>query len=750
MMDTDQILSGLKKDIRSLLISAKHGLSPEQLRRDYQNMLGHPMPLKILGFRSVLDMVKEMPDAVRLDYTLNGTVLLKAIGDENTRGIEELVSKQRDHKIKLKSGRVGFSPHSSYHQRSFAPVRRGTAPPAVPAQLRSQLRQLLTHGPVGLSELEARYAASFGRALQVTHYGFYSITELLGAASDFITVRQSRTGSLLFLKTENTPVKQMFPSTGASPKQSAGISGVLPSLEKSVISNIKPEEKQSSAETVAVRPKEPKRVGSVTVRVNKEKSFVMAIAKLEKELRQRILESGDAGTVSQELKDKLRKVVAEHSQGMAIHHLPTEYKKMYGEELPLAQCGFLSVTEMVGALSDTFYLQPSTEDGAKHLLIMDHKSNHQSDSSQTDQCPSAELLNLSSDGHYFSYTQSAWEPQNYGGESDRSSEPESEIRITNKTIQQVHSKMVDLFPRTLATHGSVVPLDAVRCQRLKPPTRRSSRELVPVLVEKMVSPSHFYIRFDENQMARTLENMMIEMRSCYSCPEVAERYRLPDEYIRPGQVCCVAPRDMWFYRVVIYRVISSTEVEVYYADFGDLTTVNRSSLRFLKSCYAELPAQAAPSVLVGVKPIKGVWTEEAVSSFQRMCYDRTLVAAVHSYQENFLLIFLCDTHTEEDVYIHTALQAEGHAVACSPASTPVLQQFNPVTLYLKEGQLEEVKLFTARNSSIGVTNEQSIKLQPDTSTIHSQSVFCRSGSLIAFEEGFERWHRGTTANPRSS
>lgn len=76
-MDPEQLLSSVKKDVRSLLISSKHGLSPEQLRKDYQNMLGHPIPLKVLGFHSVLDMVKEMPDVVHLDYALNGVVVLK-------------------------------------------------------------------------------------------------------------------------------------------------------------------------------------------------------------------------------------------------------------------------------------------------------------------------------------------------------------------------------------------------------------------------------------------------------------------------------------------------------------------------------------------------------------------------------------------------------------------------------------------------------------------------------------------------
>lgn len=59
---------------------------------------------------------------------------------------------------------------------------------------------------------------------------------------------------------------------------------------------------------------------------------------------------------------------------------------------------------------------------------------------------------------------------------------------------------------------------------------------------------------------------------------------------------------------------------------------------------------------------QSIWTQSAISAFQRICCERTLVAAIHSYQEDFLLLFLCDTNTEEDVYIHLALQKEGHAL----------------------------------------------------------------------------------------
>lgn len=157
-----------------------------------------------------------------------------AIGDETTKGIKELVSKQRDNKPKLKRGGTSpFFPRSLQHH-SFVLPRRCNASPALPAYLRSQLRQLLVDGPIGLSELERRYAARFSKRLCVMHYGFFSITEMLAAASDMITVRQTRMGSQLILKTEITPVKQKLNSTAACSKQSTGISKVSTSSGKMI------------------------------------------------------------------------------------------------------------------------------------------------------------------------------------------------------------------------------------------------------------------------------------------------------------------------------------------------------------------------------------------------------------------------------------------------------------------------------------------------------------------------------------
>ncbi|KPP66764.1 hypothetical protein Z043_114704 [Scleropages formosus] len=684
-MTQEQLLRMLKKDVRSLLVSANGGLTAEQLKRDYKVMLGHPLPLQPLGYRNVLEMVGDMPDVVAVSYSHDGGLLLKAVGVESTKRIEELVSKQRSskHKVAPRKTAMGSSCSHSLQKNPVKLPCRGHAPPAVPVQLRSQLQQLLSQGPVLLSELESSFARRFGWPLQITHYGFNSIAEMLVAVSDIVTVKQSRMGSVISLQS-NMVSPQPTKQSPADLEVTCAQSPVCHAEEKHLLLTSETSEPTLPNESSLGDMLSAGRLHSEGTQlgpkpVQEETGFESSNEKLQEELRKRIFECGATVTVRPELKEKLCQVVAQSGEGISIHDLPREFKRLFDEDLPVSECGFLSVTEMVGALSDTFYIKSGHEEERPGWVVMDIQCRSAQHGKEQGESTRAQepfvALNPPKKTVDFSCVDSSWEGQ--GNEEVAAKAVEAEADL----------KMLDIFPALAAVAGDepVVPLDIVQ-EKLWATARPQERMLVGVLVERVVSPNHFYVRFDETTESSALENMMIEMRSCYTHPEVSDRYQLLESFVRPSQVCCLRVQDIWFYRVVIHRILNDTQVEVYFVDFGDVTTVDWRELKFLKSCYAQLPAQAVLSSLAGIRPISGNWSKDAVRYFQKLCFERPLVAAIHSYQEDVLYTFLCDTHTEEDVYIHNALLAEGHAVQCMDSySEDLSRQFNPVALYLETG-----------------------------------------------------------------
>ncbi|XP_066857294.1 tudor domain-containing protein 5 isoform X5 [Anser cygnoides] len=191
-----RLMEVLQKEVRSLLLAAKQGLSPEQLEREYAAMVGRPLPVRDLGFRSTMELVAEMPKVVRVCPNGKGSVVLKAIADETTKEISKLIAKQRI-SSKARSAAKKASASAFRKQRSFS---LGGRTPALPAAVKNELQELLSSSPLLLLDFNNAYSRRFGRTFQYTQYGFLSMFEVLRSVSDIIVVKQTRGGSLLTLK----------------------------------------------------------------------------------------------------------------------------------------------------------------------------------------------------------------------------------------------------------------------------------------------------------------------------------------------------------------------------------------------------------------------------------------------------------------------------------------------------------------------------------------------------------------------
>ncbi|NWR84467.1 TDRD5 protein, partial [Furnarius figulus] len=527
-----QLMEVLKKEVRAMLIAAKEGLTPAQLEEQYMAMVCKPLPLQDLGFLSTLDMVKHMPEVVRVSSCGNGVFILKAIADDTTQGIAQLVACQKERtrtkawkKTAMKANAASPSKHSKHPQHSPWSART----PALPVTVKAELQDLLSSSPLLLKDLDKAFLRRFGRVFPYRQYGFSSVPEALRSMSDSIAVvEQAKAGSLLVLR--------------------------------KYLANMVEQEEVPRASAAEMPPLEP---------ICETESFCQTA-------------------------------------------LPMKCKPVETEAVHLGD----HLKQVSGWTSDPQIF---------HVLLK-------------------------------------W-PQD---------------------SQQFLPKKLTLTPE--------IPPDAVQDRRLcsLPPLKRQC--LVGVVVEFVASPSQFYIHICSRETSYKLRDLMFEMRHLYSHKLVSDQYIMPDSAVRPGQLCCVTV-SKWWYRVIIHRVVSDQEVEVFYADYGHLQVVQKSWLRFLKWHYLKLPAQAIPCSLAWVKPVEGTWSAAATLLFKNLCRFKSLVGVVDEYVDGVLHLFLCDTSTKEDVYFHSVLRDKGYADVCGEnIPSQEFKELNPSALYVQPSGKEIAEL----------------------------------------------------------
>ena len=180
----------LKKIIRALLISTKNGLTVTELCSEYTAITSKAIPYKELGFFSIVELLKDIPDVVRPIFLSGGVMLLKGIADDSTAHINDMVRRQKS---------VGRRNTKIIVNQVAKPVKL-----VVPDYVRNKLLKLIQNYPKGVSfqNFEDAYKRSYGRKIDYNAIGFASVKAVLVRCTDIIKIK----GLYLY------PVHQTIPS----------------------------------------------------------------------------------------------------------------------------------------------------------------------------------------------------------------------------------------------------------------------------------------------------------------------------------------------------------------------------------------------------------------------------------------------------------------------------------------------------------------------------------------------------------
>ncbi|NXC41115.1 TDRD5 protein, partial [Penelope pileata] len=544
--------------------------------------------------------------------------------------------------------------------------------------LKKEVRSLLLAAKEGLTpeQLEQEYEAMVGTPLPLRELGFRSTMEAVAAMPAVVRVCPSRRGSVLR----------------------------------------------------AIADESTKEISKLIAR-QKTSTKIRSAAKKEgtsspSENRQDLPPRGRTPVLPAAVKRELQDLLS--FSPLMLLDLNIAYYRRFGRAFQYTQYGFLSIFEVLRSVSDIITVKKTK---AGSLLTLKKSSSSETEREEVPQALAAEVPPL----------EPSCETEIVHQTAEEKSEPvETKAEDQSNGLKEVGGWLSDLLllylepPRLdemMVTPE--IPPDAVQDRSLcsLPPLEREC--LVGVFVDLIVSPSEFYVHIHSTETSDQLRDLMVEMRRCYSNKLVSDRYIMPESSVQPGQLCCVM-MSRWWYRVIICRVINEREVEVFYPDYGNISIVQRSWLRFLKWCYLKLPAQAIPCSLAWVKPVEDTWTSAATLQFQELCVSKLLVGIVDEYVNGILHLFLCDTSSEEDVYLHCVLRDRGHANICKEnIPSQGFKELNPSVLYVqpsaKQESAEQVEAgLCLQQDSLGADNEtSSSKLDKDELCDQQQDLYTK-------------------------
>ncbi|XP_071097554.1 tudor domain-containing protein 5-like [Haliotis cracherodii] len=414
--------------------------------------------------------------------------------------------------------------------------------------------------------------------------------------------------------------------------------------------------------------------------------------------------------VSPELQEEIKQVLERRPKGIWASRLPFEYKGMFNKELPFKDLGFHSVVEFMSTLPKQLVEIQRPNKKGDFLLLGAHYKTEEHDEVErkaTGAVPSKERLQSPKENQSFRESvrqvlQAHQEgilmqefPAKYKEMTGRTLKDEIAycgsleklcISLTDDVLQinykgdgclmlyAIYSDLARKFDQLLDTYQPLAVTeappnvqDSLPADAVGPGSYYTQLPLpdfsdyVEIFVSNIVSPGLFWTQFRERNNTKALERLMDDLEFYRSSS--GNQYKVPESLLAVGQVVAVLfPEDQNWHRGIITSIRTMDFVDVYYVDYGNTCSVQKKTLRLLRSRYLKLPAQAVQARLSNIQPSGEKWTEQGKLEMLKICTNKPMIALITSQKSRVLSMCLTDTTSDVDLHVNDHLVHEGYAV----------------------------------------------------------------------------------------
>ena len=172
-----KIKEALTIDIKALLYSSKDGLTERELKKEYRELTGQDIPFARIGYRSLYDLMKDLPRDVIIRRHQNGlTWIYYGIHDSKTKDLGKLVSGQLDRNKSVREQRRGNENRLNRRPHDYPSHE------TLSSNIQSNIESILKTAPnfkLKIKEFEKEYANRHGFMFNYSQYGYSNLREAL-------------------------------------------------------------------------------------------------------------------------------------------------------------------------------------------------------------------------------------------------------------------------------------------------------------------------------------------------------------------------------------------------------------------------------------------------------------------------------------------------------------------------------------------------------------------------------------------